>query len=191
MGWHGAILRERKPGAARRRKLSNANRKCWLIEFLLRKEPIMKLLFIATTLAFAITAGNACAADATEKDAIALVEKGVAFMKVEGKDEMMKRINNKDPAFFHGALYLHMRDAKNAVMLAHPVNPTLIGKDLIDVPDTNGKVYRRDIVNLAASQGKGWVDYTYKNPVNGKIEPKNTYMVKVGDVLLEAGIYKK
>lgn len=151
----------------------------------------MKLLLTATTLAFAIATGSACAAEATEKDAIALVEKGVAFMKAEGQEEMMKRINTKDPAFYQGALYLHMRDAKNAIMLAHPVNPALIGKDLIDVPDTNGKKYRREIVELAASKGKGWVDYTYKNPATGKVEPKNTYMVRVGDVVLEAGIYKK
>lgn len=151
----------------------------------------MKLLVTAITLAFALITGNARAAEATEKDAVALVEKGIAFMKAEGKEEMIKRINSKDPAFYHGALYLHMRDAKTAVMLAHPANPTLIGKDLIDVPDTNGKKYRREIVELAASKGKGWVDYTYRNPVTNQVEPKNTYMVKHGDVLLEAGIYKK
>ena len=150
----------------------------------------MKTMLIATTLACAMTAGSAHAVDATEKDAVALVEKGVAFVKAEGKDEMIKRINSKDPAFFHGELYLHMRDAKTAVMLAHPVNPALIGKDLIDVPDTNGKKYRREIVDMAAAKGKGWVDYTYKNPANGKIEPKTTYIMKSGDITLEAGIYK-
>jgi signal transduction histidine kinase len=151
----------------------------------------MKQLFTAAALACAIVAGNASAADATEKDAIALVDKGVAFMKANGKDEMIKRINAKDPEFYYGALYLHMRDAKSAIMLAHPVNPALIGKDLTDVPDTNGKKYRREIIELAAAKGKGWVDYTYKNPATGKVEPKNTYMVKVDDVVLEAGIYKK
>ncbi len=150
----------------------------------------MKTLLTAAALACALAAGAAQAVDATEKDAVALVEKGVAFVKAEGKDEMMKKINSKDPAFFQGELYLHMRDAKTAVMLAHPVNPALIGKDLIDVPDTNGKKYRREIVELAASKGKGWVDYTYKNPANGKIEPKTTYIVKTGDITLEAGIYK-
>ncbi len=151
----------------------------------------MKTLVTATTLALSLLAGHACAVEATEKDAIALVEKGLAFVKAEGKEEMMKRINSKDPAFFQGSLYLHMRDAKTAIMLAHPVNPALIGKDLIDVPDTNGKKYRREIVELAATKGKGWVDYTYRNPANGNVEPKNTYMVKHGDILLEAGIYKK
>ncbi|MGI4842265.1 MAG: cache domain-containing protein [Janthinobacterium lividum] len=151
----------------------------------------MKHLFTAAALACAVVAGNACASEPTEKDAVALVEKGVAFIKANGKEELIKRINSKDPAFYQGSMYLHMRDASNAIMLAHPVNPTLIGKDLIDVPDTNGKKYRREMVELAASKGKGWYDYTYKNPVTGKIEPKSTYMVKVGDVALEAGIYKK
>lgn len=151
----------------------------------------MKLFFTAAALSCALAMSNAYAADATEKDAVALVEKGVAFLKANGKDAMIKHINSKDPEFYKGELYLHMRDAKNAIMLAHPVNPTLIGKDLIDVPDTNGKMYRREMVQLAATKGKGWYDYTYKNPVSGKIEPKTTYMVKVDDVVLEAGIYKK
>jgi signal transduction histidine kinase len=151
----------------------------------------MKLLFTAAALSCAFAMGAATASEANEKDAVALVEKGVAFMKANGKDAMIKHINSKDPEFYKGELYLHMRDAKNAIMLAHPVNPTLIGKDLIDVPDTNGKMYRREMVQLAASKGKGWYDYTYKNPVSGKIEPKTTYMVKVDDVVLEAGIYKK
>ena len=150
----------------------------------------MKLLLTAATLSLALAAGNAFADEPTEKDAIALVEKGVAFMKAKGKDEMMKAINSKDPSFYKGELYLHMRDPKTATMLAHPANPALIGKDLLDVPDTNGKLFRREIVKLAAKDGKGWVDYTYKNPANGKVEPKNTYFMKVDDVLLEAGIYK-
>ena len=44
---------------------------------------------------------------------------------------------------------------------------------------------------LAAKKGSGWVDYQYKNPTTGKIEPKTTYILRVGDAVLEAGIYKK
>lgn len=147
---------------------------------------------IAATLCLALVAGTAAAsADPTEKDAVAIVEKGAAVMKSKGKDELMKRIMAKDPEFVQGSLYLYVRDAKSGVLLAHPMNPALIGKDLTDVPDTNGKKYRREILELAAKQGKGWVDYTYKNPTSGKIEPKNTYILKVDDVVLEAGIYKK
>ncbi|MGZ8289630.1 MAG: cache domain-containing protein [Telluria sp.] len=151
----------------------------------------MKLLVTATSLCFALAAGTAFAAEPTEKDAIAMVERGVALVKAKGKDEMMKRINAKDPDFVQGSLYIDMRDLKSGIVLAHPINPSIVGKDLTDVPDASGKKYRREIIELAAKSNKGWVDYQYKNPTSGKIEPKTTYIQKVEDVVLEAGIYKK
>ncbi|WP_426174267.1 cache domain-containing protein [Massilia sp. TWR1-2-2] len=132
----------------------------------------------------------AMAAEPTEKDAISMVEKGVAFMKTNSKDEMIKRINAKDADYVQGPLYLTMRDNKG-VILANPVNPAMIGKDLVDVPDADGKLFRREILELAKSKGKGWVDYKFKNPASGKVEDKTTYIYRVSEVTLEAGIYKK
>ncbi len=145
-----------------------------------------------TALALAFSAGIAHAdVEPTQKDAIAMVEKGAAMVKSKGKDEVIKKIAAKDPEFVSGSLYLYVRDLKSGKVLAHPINPAIVGKDLIDVPDTNGKTYRREIVELAGKSGKGWVDYTYKNPSTGKVEPKTTYVLRVDDIVLEAGIYKK
>ncbi len=148
-------------------------------------------LFAATLCLVLASAGAAAATEPTEKDAIAMAERGAALVKAKGKDEMMKRINAKDPDFVQGSLYVDMRDVKTGIVLAHPFNPSIVGKDLIDVPDANGKKYRRDIIELAAAKGKGWVDYQYKNPTSGKIEPKTTYILLVDGVVLEAGLYKK
>ncbi|WP_215403070.1 cache domain-containing protein [Janthinobacterium sp. JC611] len=152
----------------------------------------MKRLFTGSLLCLAFVGGSVNAAvEPTEKDAIAMAERGAAFMKAHGKEEMMKRITAKDPDFVQGSLYVDMRDIKTGIVLAHPINPSIVGKDLTDVPDANGKKYRREIIELAQKQGKGWVDYQYKNPTSGKIEPKTTYILRVNDVVLEAGIYKK
>jgi signal transduction histidine kinase len=151
----------------------------------------MKLIATATALCLGLTCTATLANEPTEKDAIAMAERGAAFMKAKGKEELMKRISAKDPDFSQGELYIDMRDIKTGIVLAHPHNPSIVGKDLTDVPDANGKKYRREIINLAAAKGKGWVDYMYKNPTNGKIEPKTTYILRVDDVVLEAGIYKK
>ncbi|MCC7702431.1 cache domain-containing protein [Janthinobacterium sp. GW460P] len=152
----------------------------------------MKRLFTGSLLFLAFAGGSVSAAvEPTEKDAIAMAERGAAFMKAHGKEEMMKKITAKDPDFVQGSLYVDMRDIKTGIVLAHPINPSIVGKDLTDVPDANGKKYRREIIELAQKQGKGWVDYQYKNPTSGKIEPKTTYILRVNDVVLEAGIYKK
>lgn len=151
----------------------------------------MKRFQCAVLFAAAAGACNfAYANEPNEKDAIALVEKGAAFMKAKGKDEMIKQINAKDPDYVQGPLYLVMRDNKG-VVLANPVNPAMIGKDLLDVPDVDGKLFRREILEVAKTKGKGWVDYKFKNPSSGKVEAKTTYVYKVGDITLEAGIYKK
>lgn len=152
----------------------------------------MKLLVTASALCLAFTANCALAsAEPTEKDAIAMAERGAALVKAKGKEEMMKRITAKDPDFVQGSLYVDLRDVKTGIVLAHPYNPSIVGKDLTDVPDANGKKYRREIIELAAAKGKGWVDYQYKNPTSGKIEPKTTYILLVDGVILEAGLYKK
>jgi len=150
----------------------------------------MKLF--ATALCLALTTLSASAAvEPTEKEAIAMAERGAALVKSKGKDELIKKINAKDPEFVQGSLYVDMRDVKTGIVLAHPFNPSIVGKDLTDVPDANGKKYRREIIELAAAKGKGWVDYQYKNPTTGKIEPKTTYILLVDGVVLEAGLYKK
>ena len=151
----------------------------------------MKLIATTAVLCFALAATPALASGPTEKDAIAMVERGAALVKAKGKDEMIKKINAKDADYVQGELYIDMRDLKTGIVLAHPINPSIVGKDLTDVPDANGKKYRREIIELAAAKGKGWVDYQYKNPTSGKIEPKTTYIQRVDDVVLEAGIYKK
>ncbi|CDG81282.1 cache domain-containing protein [Janthinobacterium agaricidamnosum] len=150
----------------------------------------MKRLLTGTLLCLFFASAGA-AIEPSEKDAIAMAERGAAFIKANGKEEMMKKISAKDPEFVQGSLYVDMRDINTGIVLAHPINPSIVGKDLTDVPDANGKRYRREIIELAQKKGKGWVDYQYKNPTTGKIEPKTTYILRVGDVVLEAGIYKK
>ena len=149
----------------------------------------MKRILSAPLFVLAIAAAHA--SEPTEKDAVAMVEKGAAFIKQHGKDKFIEKVSAKDPEFIQGALYVDIRDLQSGIVLAHPVNPTIVGKDLTDVPDASGKKYRREIIELAARKGKGWVDYMYKNPTTGKIEPKTTYIQRVGDAVLEAGIYKK
>ncbi|MES2319561.1 MAG: cache domain-containing protein [Pseudomonadota bacterium] len=149
----------------------------------------MKTLLTSALLCIAF--GAASAAEPTEKDAIAMAERAAAYTKANGREQMIKKITAKDADFVQGSMYIYMRDFNSGINLAHPFNQSIVGKDLNDVPDTNGKMYRRDIMDVARKDGKGWVDYMYKNPENNKIEAKTAYVLRAGDVILVAGIYKK
>ncbi|MDL2355286.1 MAG: cache domain-containing protein [Pseudomonadota bacterium] len=147
----------------------------------------MKALFSAAILSLCLYAGVA-PAEPTEKDAVALVEKGALFMRHHGMDQMINKINTHDPEFHAGALYLAMF-GMDGIAVAHPTT-ALIGKNLLDVPDADGKLFRREMIALALGKGSGWVEYKFMNPVSGKVELKTTYVLRVGDVALEAGIYR-
>ena len=121
--------------------------------------------------------------------AVAMVEKGVAYIKKNGKDALIKEVNNKNPDFIDGSIYLTVRSL-DGTQLAHPTNPKLIGKNLVVLPDADGKLFRKEIIDQAKTKGKGWVDYRYNNPTTGEVEKKSTYFFKHEDVILDAGIYK-
>ena len=108
----------------------------------------MKRILSAPLIVLAMAAAHA--SEPTEKDAIAMVEKGAAYIKQHGKEKFIEKVAAKDPEFIQGALYVDIRDQQTGIVLAHPVNPTIVGKDLTDVPDASGKKYRREIIELAA-----------------------------------------
>ena len=85
----------------------------------------MKRILIGPLLCLGVAVAWA-STEPTEKDAIAMAERGAAFMKVHGKEEMMKKISSKDPDFLQGSLYVDMRDIKTGIVLAHPINLSLI-----------------------------------------------------------------
>ncbi len=65
--------------------------------------------------------------------------------------------------FDKGELYVFAYDLRG-IMVAHPKNSALIGQNLLNESDAEGKLFRREIVQRAMSQGSGWVDYIYLNP---------------------------
>lgn len=140
-------------------------------------------------LGLAFVASAVFAASAVQKTAVDMTEKAAAFAKANGKAALIERVNAKDPAFVDGEVYVVVLKS-DGTHLAHPVNPKLIGKAMLDVPDPDGKLFRKERVELAASKGTGWVDYKYKNPSNGKIEQKTAYVLKLDDVILSVGVYK-
>jgi signal transduction histidine kinase len=139
-------------------------------------------LFLMCCFTVVHAAGNA-------DEAKALVEKAAAFVKANGKDKALAEISKAKGQFDKGEVYVFAYDM-TATVIAHPKNPKIIGKNLLEVPDNDGKYFRKDVVQGAKTKGSGWVDYKYLNPNTKKVEPKTTYFLKVDDIILCAGAYK-
>jgi signal transduction histidine kinase len=125
----------------------------------------------------------------TRDDAIAMVKKGVAFIKANGTEKGYAEISNKSGQFIQGELYLVVfgLDGK---CLAHGANPKQIGRDLIDLTDVDGKYFIKERVSLVRGKPAGvWQDYKFTNPVSKKVEPKVMYCEKLGETAVCGGVY--
>ena len=83
-------------------------------------------------------------------------------------------------------LYVFVSDP-SCKMLSHGANRALIGKQLFNLKDVDGKPIMQEIV---AVKEAGWVEYKWQNPVTKAIEPKMSYVVRVGEYSVGVGAYK-
>ncbi len=147
-------------------------------------------LFVRMALGALMTWALAAGAQAasTKQEAQALVEKAAEFANRSGTDLLVAEVNEKNGPFHRGELYVFVYDL-DGTLIADPVNKNLVGQNNLGKPDVSGKLFRKEIVEVAKKQGTGWVEYQFTNPVSGKVEPKSSFVKKLGDIIIIAGAY--
>ena len=123
-------------------------------------------------------------------EAIAMVKKTVAALAAGSRDAVFAEVGSKLGRFRDRDLYIAIYDT-NGRNVAHGANPKLIGKNLIDVTDPDGRPYVRERVEIARNASKGWQDYKFTNPVTKQVEPKTMYVERHEDLIVGCGIYKR
>lgn len=126
----------------------------------------------------------------TPNEAVAMVKKAVAMVKSDGKEKTFAAIGDPANKDFHDRdLYVYVYDL-NGLSLAHGTNPKMVGKNVIDMKDVEGKAMIAEMVKVVKEKGSGWVDYKFPNPVTKTIDAKSGYVERVGDIFIGSGVYK-
>ncbi|HYB57792.1 MAG TPA: cache domain-containing protein [Alphaproteobacteria bacterium] len=147
---------------------------------------------VALSLAALTMLAPAIAAEfGTKEEAVAMVKRVQEKFKTDGPEATFKAVSDKSTKEFHDRdLYPFIYDM-NGVCVAHGARPALIGKNLIDLKDQDGKYLIRELRDMAKDHGSGWVDYKWPNPITNKIEDKSSYVEKMGDYFVGVGVYKQ
>lgn len=126
----------------------------------------------------------------SKDEAKALVEAAVAHAKKVGADQAFKDFQNDKATWFKKDLYIFAYDMKG-VCQAFGSNDKMVGKDLIELKDPNGKFIMKEFIALVSSKGSGWVEYEFTNPVTKKMGSKASYLQKLPnfDGFLGVGAY--
>jgi len=157
------------------------------------KKTFSKQLIVVAFAAAGLAASTAWAAEksehATADQAVAMVKKGVQFVKTAGKEKAYAEFTSKTSKFKEKDLYLVVYGLDGKVW-AHGQNERMVGKVVIDLKDIDGKEFVRERVELAKSKPNFWQDYKFTNPVTKKIEPKQMYCERLDETVVCGGIYK-
>ena len=109
-------------------------------------------------------------------------------------DKLIAQTNQTDGRFHVGtgsALYLFIYDQNGLCKAIGYNSQPLVGTNRIELKDSDGKFFLREMINLAKTKGHGWVDYRYANPLHdNKIEPKTSYVEMMDGLVLGCGVYK-
>lgn len=132
----------------------------------------------------------ACSSHAITKDELVnFVNKAKQFAMSSGKASAVAEFSKTSGDFVQGELYIFATDFSGTI-LAHGAKPALAGKSLMAVRDTDGNEMIKEMVNVASTEGTGYVSYRWEHPEKKKVMRKLTYVTKIDDSYwIAAGIY--
>ena len=126
------------------------------------------------------------------EDCQALVESALAMVKEKGLEPTIEAIKDKNGPFVKGDLYIFAGKTDKSEIIAHPMAPQLVGKDMSKMKDIKGKFFFVEFMNIAKDPGEGWVEYYWPKPGASEPSPKDTFIKRVPDtdVWFGCGYYK-
>ncbi len=122
----------------------------------------------------------------TAPEAVALVQKVIASIKANGRQKTIDDVNAKKYVDRDMSVTIISLEG---VTLAN-LNTKLVGKNVLEIKDSNGKAFVKEGIEAVKKQGHAWIDFQWPNPLTQKIEAKSTYSEKYEDLFISCGIYK-
>lgn len=148
-------------------------------------------LLIVFGILSALIAGQASAADPeiTARKVMELVEKSVQLIQEKGPEAAFPILSDPDGEFVDGDLYVFTYDMDGTII--QHLRPRLVGKNMMNIKDKEGKCLACDFVRIAKEEGRGWSQYWWPKPGSGELSVKVSYIMKVPDqeLFVGAGVY--
>ena len=120
-----------------------------------------------------------------------VVNNAAELVEANGK-EAFTALRDKTGPFVFMDTYVFV-DNLNGIELVNPAQPSMEGKNLIDVKDVKGKPVVRELIDAASKKGRAWVDYYWYKPGENTPGLKHTYVRKVKHgketYIVGAGLY--
>ncbi|WP_419905745.1 cache domain-containing protein [Kiloniella sp.] len=125
----------------------------------------------------------------TPSEAKIMALKAAQYVKDHDWENAKSAFHTKGGQFFDRDLYVFVQDF-NCTFLAHGLKPHLVGRNIWNLKNPNGRFACQDIVNTTKEKGQGWTEYIFTDPATGEPAWKQTFHIAVGDLIVMVGAYR-
>src|SRR5690606_6010025 len=113
-----------------------------------------------------------------EQRAEALLERAVTHIRTHGRAGAAAFSTSQ--RFIDRDLYAFALSTDGVMLGSGGWSAPMVGQNVLDEVDSQGKHFFREMIKVAQEQGKGQVHYQWYNPANSESTLKTTNVVKVG-----------
>jgi len=139
-------------------------------------------LVAASTLAFA-------AEHSTPREARAMFDQAVKYLKANGPEKSWKAFNNRTGPFVKKDLYVYVIDRKGTYVANGAAPIDLVGLNVLDTVDAAGTPLFRQMIAVTEKQDEASIRYVWLNRKDNHVEPKLAWLHREGDYILGVGYY--
>lgn len=127
---------------------------------------------------------------ATNTQARALLDEAVTALDRD-RQGSLRRFQDLNDAFIRNDLYVFVVEVDSGRFLAHGATPSLVGTNAFELKDPRGRLIVREMADIGLREGKGELDYLWRNPMTRKFESKHTFFRIVDGLLVGVGSYNR
>ncbi|HSD61417.1 MAG TPA: cache domain-containing protein [Burkholderiales bacterium] len=127
---------------------------------------------------------------ASPEQARALLDRAVAYMQKEGAQKAFSAFSGRSAGFAQDDLYVFVIDMDGTFHATGNNPQAVVGLNVRDTRDAAGNPLFQEMITMAKSRGEGKVDYVWRNPVNNRVENKESFVRRVDNYILGVGYYR-
>jgi signal transduction histidine kinase len=154
------------------------------------KSSFVKLVTAVTGKQFIV--GSGMYNDRMEKEFVVDMVDAAVYQVKKNREAAFRLFHDPTGPFITKEAYIFVVD-NNGVDLVNPAFPNLEGRNILDVKDIFGKELIREMLEMAQTNGSGWVNYMWPKPGENIPTQKSAYVTKVqldGNwIIMGCGVY--
>lgn len=126
---------------------------------------------------------------ATPREARALFDQAVQYLKTNGPDKSWQAFNNTSGPFVRKDLYVYAIDRKGNYVASGAAPSALVGLNVLDATDAAGNPLFRQMIAVTDKQDEARIRYVWLNRKTNHVEPKFAWIHREGDYIVGVGYY--